>query len=86
MLLAVQASILLRKRVPEGGLEAPQEGLRSVGGGEAACLRDVDKRDVDTFHDGKIAHGACSTGLAGCSAVRGAHGRDDGGPIRISEQ
>jgi len=67
-LLALQASLLLRGCMPERELEAPQEDMRAAGV-SAGCRCENQC-------------GTCNRGLAGDSAVGGAHGRADGSSVR----
>ena len=68
-LLALQASLVLRGCVPERGLEAPQE-------------EDVRTAGASAGRRCKNQRGTCNRGLAGGSAVGGAHGRADGSSVR----
>jgi hypothetical protein len=67
-LLGLQARLLLRGCMPEHKLEAPQEEVRAAG--VSAGRRCENQRGTD------------NRGLAGSSAVRGAHGRAGGRPAR----
>ena len=64
VLLGLQASLVLRGCMPEGGLEAPQEKVRAAGA--TAGRRCKNQR------------GTCNRGLAGGFAVGGANGRAAG--------
>ena len=66
-LLGLQASLLLWGCMPERELEAPQEDLRAAG--------------VSAGRACKIERGTGIRGLAGGSAVGGAHGRAGGTSI-----